>query len=370
MHMLETTLLTGPYDWDETLMPRAEFAARIGAARAIARQHSCDGLIVGGTSPEHGALGYLTGFVPKLGPALAFIPGEGEPRIVFSGGGAMLSSAQRLTFISDVRAMRDPGQEFAAWLGETRVKRLGLWGDYAIAQEVRHALDRNAPSPLVVLDAELDALRRRKSERESGLIVRASEIVGLTLGELRTATGNGRGVRTAAIAAERVAYARGAQDVRMLVGKRDGGTPEPIIGTHDPQVDPLLACIAVRFAGYWAEGCATITAKRSAALVAVETARAAVIAAIKPGAVPSRLHATARDALGGLQVHPIVAASLGNGLGVSREEIPLLGVRDSSPLQDGDVCALRFGAVADATDSAIVSAMVRVGPKGAELVWR
>src|SRR5579862_9751592 len=115
MQMLETTLLTGPYDWDERLLPRAEYDARIAAARAIVRARGLDGLIVGGTSPEHGALGYLTGFVPKLGPALAFIPSEGDPRIVFSGGGAMLSSAQRLTHVTDARAMRDAGQEFAAW---------------------------------------------------------------------------------------------------------------------------------------------------------------------------------------------------------------------------------------------------------------
>src|ERR1700684_1061813 len=116
MRMLETTLLTGPYDWDETLMPRAEFEARIAAARKIMSERGCDGLIVGGISPEHGALGYLTGFVPKLGPALAFVPREGDLRIVFSGGGAMLLSAQRLTHVADLRAMRDPGQEASAWI--------------------------------------------------------------------------------------------------------------------------------------------------------------------------------------------------------------------------------------------------------------
>src|SRR5579862_8082018 len=116
MQMLETTLLTGPYDWDERLLPRAEYDARIAAARAIVRARGLDGLIVGGISPEHGALGYLTGFVPKLGPALAFIPNDGASRVVHSGGGAMVASAQRLTHVADVRAMRDAGQEFATWL--------------------------------------------------------------------------------------------------------------------------------------------------------------------------------------------------------------------------------------------------------------
>src|SRR5271169_2629025 len=128
--MLETTLLTGPFDWDATLMPREEFEARIVEVRTMLRRRGLAGLVVGGTSPEHGALGYLTSFVPKLGPALAFIPLQGDLRIVFSGGPAMLPSAQRLTFVGDVRGLRDPEREFSDWIGATE-GRFGLWGEYA-----------------------------------------------------------------------------------------------------------------------------------------------------------------------------------------------------------------------------------------------
>ena len=369
--MLETTLLTGPYDWDAALVPRSEFDARIAAVRAILRQHGLNGLVVGGTSPEHGALGYLTGFVPKLGPALAFIPNDGELRMVYSGGAAMLSSAQRLTFIADVRAMRDPEQEFAAWLRETKGARFALWGDCAITSDVRRALDRVVPAPIVVLDGELDALRRRKSACELALIRRACEILDVTLRELRAATVNGQGVRAASLAAERAAYARGAQDVRMLVSLRDGGMPQPLIGTDDPHVDPLLACIAVRFAGYFAEGLATITAKPTATFAAAGAADAALAAMLqtaRPGVMASQLTEAARQALAGAKLHPLVAASPGNGIGVSRQEAPFLTDSDSSPLQDGDVCTLRAGAHAGAADSAIVSAMVRVGQSSAEIL--
>jgi Xaa-Pro aminopeptidase len=370
MRMLETTLLTGPFDWDEALMPRAEFDARLDAVRALLRERSIDGLIVGGLSPEHGALGYLTGFTPKLGPALAFIPRQGDLRIVCSGGGAMLSSARRLTFVADVRAMRDPGHEFAAWLHDSKAVRLALWGDYAITQAVRVALDRIAPSPLIMLDGELDALRRNKSERERALIVRACTITGSALDELRVETKSGRGVRAAAIAAERAAYAAGAQDVRMLMSMRDGGMPQPLIGPHDPHVDPLLACIAVRFAGYWAEASATITATRSPALATADASLASILQAIRPGIGIAELNAAASQALAGEKLHPFVAENLGNGIGLSREEGPLLATTASTPLQEGDVCTLRSGAYAGGADSAIVSAMVRVGPSGAEILWK
>jgi Xaa-Pro aminopeptidase len=370
MRMLETTLLTGPYDWDKTLIPRAEYDARIAAVRDILRKHDLAGLIVGGTSPEHGALGYATGFVPKLGPALAFIPRDGELRLAFSGGGAMLDSAQRLTFITDVRAMRDAGQEIAGWLRDAGGTRFGLWGDNAITNEVRDAFDRVAPEPVVVLDNALDALRRRKTPCETALIRRACEILNVVLHELRTATTNRKGVRTAALAAERAGYAAGAEDVRMLVSLRDGGMPEPLIGTDDPRPNPLLACIAVRFAGYWAEGLATITTKQTTTLAAANAALSAFLDKARPGATAAQLRAAAEQALGGLQLHPICASSLGNGIGVSREEAPFLSVSHSSPLQDGDVCTLRVGARAGDADSAIVSAMIRVGATGADLLWR
>ncbi len=366
MRMLETTLLTGPYDWDESLIPRAEFEIRIAAVRAVLRNHGLDGLLVGGTSPEHGALGYLTGFVPKLGPALAFVPVEGELRLAFSGGGAMLPSARRLTFVTDIQASRDPEQDVAAWLREAGGTRFGLWGNNAIPNELRCALDRAAPSPIVSLEAELDALRRRKSRRELTLMRRACNILSVTLGGLRAATTNGSGVRSAALAAERIAYANGAQDVRMLVSIRNGGTPQPLVGTDDPCVDPLLACVAVRFAGYWAEGLVTVTANPTSTFTTAESILAAILHKVRPGVTGSELNAAAQHAMAGLKLHPFIATNFGNGIGLAREEAPLLGEMNSSVLQEGDVCTIRAGTQASAADSAIVSAMFQVGATGAE----
>jgi len=368
MRMLETTLLTGPYDWDPALTPSSEFDARIAAVRMVLREHSLDGLFVGGTSPEHGALGYLTGFLPKLGPALGFVPADGELRIAFSGGGAMLASAQRLTFVIDLRASRDPQQDCAAWIAEAGGTRFGLWGDDAITSDLRRSIDRAVPSPIVALDAQLDALRRRKSPCELTLLRRACDILGVTLRELRTATARGLGVRSAALAAERAGYAQGAQDVRMLLSIRDGGMPQPLIGATDPKADPLLACIAVRFAGYWAEGLATITAKPTAAPAAAEAALAAALKEIRPGTAAAA--AAASQSLAGMKIHLFTASSLGNGIGLSREEAPFLSADSCGPLQEGDVCTVRTGAQAGGADGAIVSAMIRVGRNGAEVLWR
>jgi Xaa-Pro aminopeptidase len=369
MRMMETTLLTGPYDWDPKLVPRAEFDARIAAARAVLRQRGLHGLIVGGTSPEHGALSYLTGFTPKLGPALAFIPADGELRLAFSGGPAMLPSAQRLTYIEKVQAQRDAEKDVSAWLREFGGTQFGLWGEYAVTNDVRRALDRAVAAPIVVLDETLDPLRRRKSIVELGVVRRASEILAGTVRELRSSIASGNGVRSAALVSERAAYTQGAQDVRMLASIRNGGMPQPLEASRDPRADPLLACIAVRFAGYWAEGLVTVASKPHAAMSAAEAALAAVLSKIRPGIAASGLIETANRALAPHKLHPIASASIGNGIGLSREEAPLLTAHDRAPLQDGDVLTLRVGATGG-SNNAIASAMVIVTSDSAEIIWR
>lgn len=368
--MLETTLLTGPYDWDPALTPQAEFDARIAVVRDVMRQRNLDGLFVGGTSPEHGALGYVTGFVPKLGPALAFIPLAGELRLAFSGGGAMLASARRLTFITKIHASRDSQQDCATWIAEAGGTRFGLWDDFAITNDVRDSIERAVPSPIAVLDGELDALRRRKSNCELVLVRRACGILDITMHSLRGAIARGAGVRAAALAAEREGYAKGAQDVRILLGARDGGMPQPLIGAADPKVDPLLAVIAVRCAGYWAEGLATMTAGPAATLTAAEAALEAMLKTARPGIAATALAAAGQQSGAAHKTHPLVASSIGNGIGMSREEAPFLAANSSDVLQDGDVCTVRAGVEAQGSGGAVVSAMIRIGRDGAEVLWR
>jgi Xaa-Pro aminopeptidase len=368
MRMMETTLLTGPYDWDAALVPRAEFEGRIAAVRAVLRERGLDGLIVGGTSPEHGALAYLTGFTPKLGPALAFVPLEGELRVAFSGGAAMLPSAQRLTFVEQVQALRDPENDVAAWLQEAGGAKFGLWGEHAITNDLRCALDRAAPSPITVLDVTLEGLRRRKSTLEIGLIRRSGKILGVAVSAFRSAIAAGNGVRSAALVAERAAYAARAQDVRLLASMRDAGMPQPLEAALDPRVDPLLACIAVRFAGYWAEGLVTIASKPDIATAATEAALTTVLRQARGGIAVSPLIEAAVRAVLPCKPHPFVSATLGNGIGLSREEAPILTAGSPTRLQEGDVLTLRVGAMEAGDDHAIASAMVIIGPSGVELI--
>ena len=256
MRMKNTALLAGPYDWDPALLPLAEFEARLAAVRRVLAESRATALLVHGHSVEHGALAYLTGFVPKLGPAFAFVPLDGPIRILASGGPGMMISAKLLTWVEDVRPLSNLRNALGEWFGEMAHGGevvLGVWGGNIMAQRPYVAVTA-AMQPfgnMIVMDDQLDVLRRRKSPCELELVRESCRILAIACDAFERSTVEGSGARSTALAAERAAFAAGAQDVRILASARNGGPPLPFDSPSDIRVSPLLACIAVRFARYW-----------------------------------------------------------------------------------------------------------------------
>jgi Xaa-Pro aminopeptidase len=371
MRALHTALLTGPYDWDPSLLPQAEFASRLAAVRRVMGECGATALLVHGITTEHGALAYLTGFTPKLGPGFALIAPARAPRLLPSGSGTMLSSARRLTWIEDLQPYSEIAKPLGAFLAEIARDggaRLGLWGEAAMTQRGYDAVAA-AVGPhftLLPMDEALDALRRRKSPAELAVLRRAGAICRQAADEFARRMAAGSGARTASLAAEAAAYAAGAQDVRMLASARDGGPPVPFDTPDDRRADPLLAEIAIRLAGYWAEALITVTARPGEALAAAQAGLAAMVRAARPGATGAELARAAAAELRGCAAH--APTQLGNGIGLSLEEAPALSSGSAARLDEGDVTMLRTGAVGPSGETAAVSAMVAVGADGAEIL--
>lgn len=374
MKLKNTALLTGPYDWDPDLLPLAEFESRLAAVRRVLAEHGASALLVHGHSVEHGALAYLTGFVPKLGPAFALVPLDSPIRILASGGPGMMRSAKLLTWIEDVRAISSLRVALDEWFREISNGSpavLGLWGGHIMAQRPYLAVAAATQSfgTMLPLDDPLDALRWRKSQRELQLLREACRTLVVAHEAFERATRNGSGARSAALAAERAAYANGAQDVRILVSARDGGPPLPLVGPDDIRVAPLLACLAARYAGYWAEGLVTVASRHGGAFARAEDALQTMLREVRAGASSKKLIDAAAQRLGPYGFHPLVQPSFGNGIGLSFEEPPRLSGDDDWKLEPGGVYTLRCGAMGVGRDNAIVSAMVVVGEAGGEILW-
>lgn len=344
MRLLETTLLTGPYDWDERVLPRSEYDGRLVRVRAAMAQAGAAALVVHGHPGNYGALAYLTGFTPKLGATLALVPREGPLRILAPGTPKMMDIAKRLTWVEDVRPLGNTPKLVAEFVGDGNA--LATWAFGALPQALYAGIaGAMAPRALLPLDQALDAGRRRKSPCELGLMRGAARLLATATDAFAASLRAGSGVRSAALAAERAAIAAGAQDARAMASLSPGGVPLPLDAASDERaLDPANAGIAVQNHGYWASGYVTVARRPGAARAQAREALAAALAVARSGAhLPDGIAA--------------------NAIGLSLEEGP------GDPLEAGAVYAVTRSAT-EGSETAYASALLAVTENGCEALWQ
>jgi hypothetical protein len=360
--------LVGPYDWDPSLIPREEFEARLSALLDLGTSLGLAGIIVHGNPRDHGTLAYLSGLIPRMGmPAWALLAPGRKPRLSVAG-----LPTPRATWIEDMRLIRDLKSEIAEFITELGAgdgARIGLCGAAVMSEGAHQRFSAGVGSVTLVDDrsGKLAEIRQAKSPRERGLLARASALLGESVAALRDHAGDG--ARKAAIAAKHAGYAGGAQDVVVLASLHDGGVPLPLEGIDNPIVDPLLAWIGVRFAGYWAQGLVTISTRKSGAAVAAEAALGSMLAEMRVGASLNSIAAAGKLAAP-YRAHPMVASDPIGGIGLSLAEMPSFAQDRAAKLVAGGTYSIRVGAVGEETDQALASAMVEMDDGAARILWR
>lgn len=344
MRILETTLLTGPYDWDERALPRSEYEARLARVRAAMAEAGAAALAVYGHPGDYGALGYLTNFAPKNGPAMAIMPREGPLRLFVSGTPKMMDAAKRLTWVEDLQPIGGASKAIGELVSDGNA--LATWDFGAAPQGLYAGIAKAvAPRTLLPLDRALDAVRQRKSPCELELIRGAARLLTKATDAFAASVRAGKGVRSAALAAERAAIAAGAQDARAMTNLSPGGVPVPLDAASDERVlDPANAGIAVQNHGYWASAYMTVARRSGAARAQAREALAAAVAGARAGA----------------RLPDGVAA---NPIGLSLEEGP------DGPLEIGAVYAVT-GSATEGGETAYASALVAVTEKGVDVLWQ
>jgi len=375
---MHSTLLIGPYDWDSERLPQAEFRERIQALWTRLADKSCEAAVVYGDSRNHAELGYLSNFVPKLGPAFMFIPRKGEPRLLVSGAPNMLPAARRLTWIEKVEPLRDAGKTVLQWINESAGSGESA-ARHSIAliggDSMRSALYRpfieafgsgNVPVDVTSL---LRAAMRYKRPRELAAMREACAILTAAKNALAEAERSGAGVTAAIVDAEHIAYRLGAQDVRTLFSLDGGRTLRPFEGPVDSSVDPLQAYIAVRYAGYWVEGFVFVARSLHPAFSQASEALKAVIEIAKDGTLCRELVNLAEERIKPHSPHSMTAGNVGNSIGSFLEEAPQILGTSNEKLEAGCVYTLRIGASDEGAHHAIVSAIISVHQQGTDVLW-
>lgn len=370
MRTMHPTLLIGPADWDRERMPHEEFRARIDA---LWRGHPrAGGAIVYGNAFDHAALAYLTNFTPKLEAALALIPRGGEPQLLVGGGVNMIAAARPLTWVEQLKPLREPGKAAADWArGLPTGSRLLLIGGDAMPYDMRRALDIALGAAFAIDDATsaLQTQMLRKNSRELAAIREACAGLDRAVAALREAHKLGAGVTACVLAAEHAAQRGGAQDARALFSLDGGRTLRPFDVSVEQGVEPLQVYLAVRHAGYWAEG--FVRASNSPDPLYEQAARVltAMISSAKPGVTGRALASVATAARGALLAHPMTEHVLGNSIGLALEELPLLEAASEAWLEPGTVYSLRAGVLEAQGRGAMASAMLRMTEHGNEVLW-
>jgi Xaa-Pro aminopeptidase len=91
---------------------------------------------------------------------------------------------------------------------------------------------------------------------------------------------------------------------------------------------------------------------------------------MRPGARIDTLHSKAVGALAPYKLHPALGGSIGHGIGLSLHEGPEFQLSANATLVGDGVYALQIGAADAKAGNVLLSAIVRVAAKGAEVLVR
>jgi hypothetical protein len=168
------------------------------------------------------------------------------------------------------------------------------------------------------------------------------------------------------LAGERVAQRRGAQDVRSLFGQ--GGTLGPFLVPVAAPADPLQVYVAVRHAGYWAEGFAMLATSAQPAATAARAVLDEAIGLARPGTPHRELARHVAAKIGAARRHPVTGETFGGSIGLALPQPGCLTETSDGRFAAGETYTVRVG-MTDSGGAAIVSAMVAITDSGPDVLW-
>jgi Xaa-Pro aminopeptidase len=372
MRTVHPSIIIGSYVWDQDRLPRDEFQIRMAALHGVMDANGWKAVLIYGDAAEHTDLAYFTNFIPRLRWGMGLIPREGEPRVLGSMSPRDVPAMKLMTWIPDLLSGWNWETSFDPWLARLNAEEpidIGSVGFDRMRPPLMRSLEKSLGNRFRLHTADAAVMTcRTPRPRESSTIREASAVVTAAAAAFVQAWRDGKDVETAALAGERSARLRAAQDVRTLVSFDGGRTLAPFRGTFDTKSDPLVGYIAVKHMGYWADMFVSAASAPSEVQPRVEAALEAMLQAAGPG-VPARdLHAKAVEQLGRFALHPVLGGSVGHRIGLSLDEGGALREDSSHALAPGEIYTVQVGAYDPISGGAVVSAMVAITATGADIL--
>jgi Xaa-Pro aminopeptidase len=378
MQTVQPCVTIGSYVWAQDRLPHDEFTLRLDELRAAMDRNGWPAVLVYGDVREHAALAFLSSFIPRVRWGMALLSRSGDARLLCAMSTRDLPAMRTLTWIADVRSGMGPEwvNAFDPWFEsfkDDRAQKLGTLG-FDIMAPVLYAAVRRSLGDRFALQRADDVVAipaRRKRPRELTMIRASCKLLETAAKTFVESWRRNHEPETAALDAERLARSLAAQDVRTLVSLDGGRTLVPFQGGFEKCARPLVGYIAVKVLGYWADMFITVDdGSITAAARHAEAALDAIIVNMQPGTRADALHAKAVGVLAPYTLHPALGGSIGHGIGLSLHEgAEFQASADATLVEDG-VYAMQVGAADAKAGNALMSAIVRVTAKGAEVLAR
>jgi Xaa-Pro aminopeptidase len=359
MITMTPTLERGFTWWDRALFPRDEFEERTRLVQRAMIERGLDVLTVWSAYYHtEGSTAFLAGW-PMGGAVLLFR--DGEP-ILLSPGGSREHYFAAMQVWCEMRTA--PGGVVASLARAVADRhltggRIGLVRPDQIDVKAYAALtDGFAAFELVDFTDTYETLRMAKRPRERLAIGRSLAIARQAVAAGARAFADGASNAAALGEAQRVARLQGARDFRGLVNSAPNAL-RPYEGLNSARHDPLMLWVAVDQHGYWATA-ATGSSSEGPASRALR----AMIAAVHPGMGAGELAELALAELPEAARPMALSYGFGGGIGLNLDERPAIAPGEAVTLGKDMVLSLQVFAEGDPPEFA--TAMVRIGPSGAE----
>lgn len=383
METMQPSLKRGRDYWDQINMPTAEFQERVEKIRKEMKKEGIEVLLLYGRSiNEYGNPCYVSNFVtgsPRA--ALIAMPQKGEIALIFEGFVRGLPTAKSRTWIEDVRVGGDVSKLCVQYLKEKKFipSTIGFVGFRQLMpyDQLQFLQESTAQCKIVDSNQMIRDMRMIKSQRECDQIHRSSRIVMRAFDSISKDLPSNMNERIVASIMEKAAFMEGAEDFRMLLARpiKEKWSFRP---AEDGQIligDTIIVYLAVEFERYWSEGIRTFVAADASSLVPTQSDNAyalyeGIMAGMKPGKAVSQFY---KEIVNQIQKSPfdyIPEYGLGQGIGLSLHEFPVITDEDSNLLKEGMCLTLRLAIRDKEMGAVMIGNTIHLSKDGPEVLTK
>ncbi len=361
-------------------MPQSEFEKRLKKVRRAMKRQGIDLLLLYGNAfDEYGNYCYLSNYVVRLPRgAMVVVPAKREISLLFEGAPRGIPSVKKTTWIEDVRASGDVSKECVKYMKDNHLTPTTV-GFVGLKQLMPHAQLRflsDALGGVQVVDADdlLREMRMVKSQREVDQIRRVSRIVSHAFGFISEISCSPKSAQVLEAAVRREARLEGAEDFRMMIASpREGSW-----AFHPPEekeIIPrgtLIIYLAVQFERYWAQAIRTFVTQETSfektQSERLQTLYKKMGQHMKPGKVLSQFYQEMVEMIHKENVDFILDYGIGQGIGLSPKEYPVIAGEDQTKLAEGMCFSFLLGIKDKDLEAAMIGNTLLLKKKGPEVL--